>query len=137
MDGLRAAARVITVAQVSDKIFDLRRTYYLGVRDTREDIRRLRDEITSLRDISANVLDLAVIPGSAKLSIIDRFVRYGGPVRQCQVELKELVAKLELEKGIETAVRLSQEPGTGDDARGNHRAATLDRVCWVGHEEVG
>ncbi|KAH0533900.1 hypothetical protein FGG08_007482, partial [Glutinoglossum americanum] len=95
MDGLSAAAGVIAVVQISGQVFDLCRTYYLEVKDARKDIKRLRDEVTSLQDVLANVADLADAPGSAKLSILGLLNRPDGPVQQCQTDLIGLVEKLE------------------------------------------
>src|SRR2546421_5212303 len=95
MDGLSAAGSVITVIEISGKVFDLCRKYYLEVKDARKEIRRLRDELTSLQDILTNVVDLADAPGSAKLSILGLLNKPDGPLEQCRAELIELTAKLE------------------------------------------
>src|SRR6266480_534900 len=99
MDGLSAAASVIAAIQISGKVFDLCRTYYLEVRDAREDIKRLRDEVTILQDVLTNVADLAKAPGSAKLSILGQLNQPDGPLQQCGTELQGLATKLELGQG--------------------------------------
>ena len=99
MDGLSAAASVLTVIQISGKVFDLCRTYYLEVRDAREDIKRLCDEVTALQDVLTNVADLAEAPGSAKLSIVGLLNQPDGPLQQCGIELQGLATKLELGQG--------------------------------------
>jgi hypothetical protein len=99
MDGLSAAASVIAVVQILGQVFDLCRTYLLEVKDARNDIRRLRDEVTSLEDVLTYVADLGRAPGSAKLSILGLLNKPGGPIQQCQTELRELAAKLETGQG--------------------------------------
>ena len=95
MESLGAAASVIAVIQISAKIFDLCQTYYLGVKDARKDIRRLRDEVTSLHDVLAYVAELADAPGSDNLSILRLLNQPDGPIQQCQTELTALAGKLE------------------------------------------
>ena len=99
MDGLSAAASILAVVQISGKIYDLCRAYYLEARDARDDIRRLRAEVTSLQDVLTNVADLAEAPGSDGLSVLHLLDRPDGPVQQCQVELVELITKLEPGRG--------------------------------------
>ncbi|KAI9853595.1 MAG: hypothetical protein M1813_002050 [Trichoglossum hirsutum] len=99
MDGLSAAAGVIAVIQISGRVFDLCRTYYLEVKEARKDIQRLRDEVTSLQDVLASVKDLADAPGSTKLPILVLLNKPDGPVQQCTTELEGLTAKLELKQG--------------------------------------
>ena len=102
MDGLSGAAGVIAVVQISGKVFDLCRTYYLEVKNARKDIQRLRDEVTSLQDVLASVADLADAPSSGKLSILGLLNRPNGPVQQCHTELTRLVAELEPGQGKDT-----------------------------------
>ena len=95
MDGLSAAASVIAVIQVSSQIFDLCRTYYINVKDAREDIQRLRDEITALQDVLVNVADLTDDPKSASLKALASISRKDGPLQVCQSELLALAARLD------------------------------------------
>jgi ankyrin repeat domain-containing protein 50 len=111
MDGLSAAASVITVVQISSQVFDLCRTYYLEVKEARKDIQRLRDKVTSLQDVLANVADLADAPGSAKLSILNLLNQPDGPVQQCRRDLVGLAEKL--------------DPGQGKDRMKNYRLRAL------------
>jgi ankyrin repeat domain-containing protein 50 len=99
MDGLSGAASVIAVVQISSQVFNLCRTYYLEVKEARKDIKRLRDEVTSLQDTLANVVDLADAPGSAKLSILSLLNQPDGPVQQCRTDLVGLAAKLDSGQG--------------------------------------
>jgi hypothetical protein len=95
MAALGEAASIIAVIQVSGKVFDLCQTYYLGVKEARKDIQRLREEVMLLQDILTNVADLAEDPGTAKQSILSLLNQPHGPVQQCQKDLTGLVAKLE------------------------------------------
>src|SRR4051812_11175285 len=99
MDGLSAAASVIAVIQISGGFFDLCRTYYLEARDARKDIKRLRDEVTTLQDVLTSVADLAEAPGSAKLLILGLLNQPDGPLQQCGTELEVLATKLEICQG--------------------------------------
>jgi Fungal N-terminal domain of STAND proteins len=55
MDPLSCAASVIALIQISDGILSLCREYALGVRDAREDIRRLDNEVRALCDVMKRV----------------------------------------------------------------------------------
>jgi hypothetical protein len=98
MDGISAAASVAAVIEISGRTFDLCRTYYSEVKNAREDIRRLRDQVISLQNVSTNVKDLADAPGSAKLSILDLLNQPNSLIQQCQTELKGLATKLDTEQ---------------------------------------
>lgn len=99
MDGLSAAASVIAVVQISEKVFNLCRMYYLEVKKARKDIKRLRDEVTSLQDVLTNVADLAEDPCSANLSILSLLNQQNGPVQQCQGDLAGLITNLDPGQG--------------------------------------
>ncbi|TVY38543.1 Ankyrin repeat and KH domain-containing protein [Lachnellula occidentalis] len=94
MDGLSAAASVVALVQISGQIYNLCQTYYAGVKSAREDIRRLRDEVTSLQDVLNGVADLADSPASAKLAVLGLLNQPDGLVQQCQTELAGLTTKL-------------------------------------------
>ncbi|TVY25789.1 Ankyrin repeat and KH domain-containing protein mask [Lachnellula hyalina] len=94
MDGLSAAASVVALVQISGQIYNLCQTYYSGVKSAREDIRRLRDEVTSLQDVLNGVADLADSPASAKLAVLDLLNQPNGLVEQCRTELAGLITKL-------------------------------------------
>jgi len=96
MAGLGEAASIIAVIQISGKIFDLCQTFYLGVKEARKDIQRLREEVMSLQDVLTNVADLAEDPGTSKQSVLSLLNQQDGPVQQCQKDLTGLIAKLEL-----------------------------------------
>jgi ankyrin repeat domain-containing protein 50 len=94
MDGVSTAASVIAVIQISSQVFDFCRTYYLNVKDARNDIRRLRNEITSPQDVLVSVVDLANVRSSTSMHTLDLVNKEGGPLEQCQLELTALAARL-------------------------------------------
>ncbi|CZR54758.1 uncharacterized protein PAC_04642 [Phialocephala subalpina] len=94
MDGVSTAASVIAVIQISSQIFDFCRTYYLNVKDARNDIQRLRNEITSLQDVLVSVVDLANARNSTSMHTLDLVNKEDGPLKQCQLELTALAARL-------------------------------------------
>jgi ankyrin repeat domain-containing protein 50 len=95
MDGLSAAASAIAVIQISFQIFDFCMTYYLNVKDARNDIQRLRNEIISLQDILISVIDLVNAPNSGSMHTLDLVNKDEGSLKQCQLELTALAAKLD------------------------------------------
>jgi ankyrin repeat domain-containing protein 50 len=94
MDGLSTAASVIAVIQISSQIFDFCRTYYLNVKDARNDIQRLQNEITSLQDVLVRVADLANVRNSTPMHTLDLVNKEDGLLKQCQLELTALAARL-------------------------------------------
>ncbi|KAH6677075.1 hypothetical protein B0J14DRAFT_506370, partial [Halenospora varia] len=101
MEGLGAAASAIAVMQISAKVFDICRKYYLEVRDARSDIQRLCDEMTSLQDVLVNVADLSDAAGSEQLAVLQLLEKPNGPLQECQNELNLLLQKLEIDAGKE------------------------------------
>lgn len=98
MDGLSGADSVIAVVQVASQVFDLCRTYYIGVKHARRDIERRRSEIIPLQDVLSNLIDLADDHGShsshpAVLSLLNQ---KHGPLQQCQQDLESLATRLKL-----------------------------------------
>jgi hypothetical protein len=106
MDGVTTAATIITVIQISQQVFSLCKEYFLAVKDAREDIQRLSDEVTALHDILKNVEDLATSPSVATLSTLMLLRRPDGPVEQCLRELKRLEVKLDPGHGQDRMKRL-------------------------------
>jgi ankyrin repeat domain-containing protein 50 len=94
MDPLSVTASVIAVIQISSQIFGVCQTYYKEVKDARNDMGRLRDEVMSLQDVSTNSKDLRLDPSSAKLSIIKLLGQPDRPLQQCQKDPTELLLKL-------------------------------------------
>jgi hypothetical protein len=80
MDGISGAASIIAVIDISAKIFELCQTYFSAVKEAREDIRRLRDGVTSLHDVIIEVRDLAEDPSSSRRSVFSHLNQHNGPV---------------------------------------------------------
>lgn len=99
MDAGSAAASIIALIQVLGQVFGLCQSYYSGVKNAREEICRLRNEVTSLQDVLTNVRDLAEAPGSAELSILGFLNQPDGLFQQCWTELKGLATKLDTGQG--------------------------------------
>ena len=99
MDGLSGAASVIAVIDISAKIFELYQTYVSAVKEARKDIQRLRDEVTSLQDVMADVRDLAEDPSSSRRSVFSRLNQHNGAVQQWERDLRGLLLQLELGEG--------------------------------------
>jgi ankyrin repeat domain-containing protein 50 len=99
MDAVSAASSIIALIQVSGQVFGLCQSYYSGVKNAREEICRLRNEVTSLQDVLTNVTDLAEAPGTAELSILGLLNQPDGLIQQCWTELKGLATKLDTGQG--------------------------------------
>ncbi|KAL5328216.1 hypothetical protein ACEPPN_001712 [Leptodophora sp. 'Broadleaf-Isolate-01'] len=99
MEVVGGAASVITVIDISAKIFELCQTYVSAVKEARKDIQRLRDGVTSLQDVLTDVRDLAEDSSLSGRSVFSRLNQYDGPVQQCERDLRRLVAQLELGEG--------------------------------------
>lgn len=69
------------------------------MKGSRKHIQRLRNEALSPQDVLTNVQDLAEDPELVKPPGLSLFIQEGGPVQQCQTDLEELVAKLDLGPG--------------------------------------
>lgn len=99
MEGLAGASSVTAIIDISAQIFMLCHKYLSEVKDAKQDIRRLRDEVTSLQNVLENVADFADADASAKLSTLSLLNQPDGPVQQCQAELEGLFAKLKAGRG--------------------------------------
>jgi hypothetical protein len=99
MDPLSGAASVIAVIQISGMIFDLCRTYYTAVKDAREDIARLQNELRALEVVLASVADLADADDSERLSTLRMLIKPDGPLSQCREDLEGMLEKLQIGDG--------------------------------------
>ncbi|KAI9852437.1 MAG: hypothetical protein M1838_000757 [Thelocarpon superellum] len=96
MAGLGAADAIDTGLQISEQILKLSMRYLVGVKDAREDIKRVRNEVLSLQDNLVDLKDLADDPDPAALSSLGLLNQPDGALQQCQELLKQLAAGLEL-----------------------------------------
>ena len=93
MDSLSAVASVIAVIQISAKLVALCESYISEAKEAKKDIRRFRNEVTTIKDILIDLKDLVDTPDGTKLPILDT------SLKQCQSTLEELVRKLEKAEG--------------------------------------
>ncbi|KAL2047254.1 hypothetical protein N7G274_001273 [Stereocaulon virgatum] len=94
MDGLSAAASVISVVDIAAKVYSLCQNYILGVRHARQDILRLSTEVWAFREIVERVEELVQSPGALKLSTL-ALLDANGPMKQCAQQLSVVLEKLE------------------------------------------
>jgi hypothetical protein len=99
MEPLSVAASVIAIVDISGKVFNLYQKYHWEVKGARKDIQSLYNEVISLRNILANVADLAEDPGWDKLSVLSLLNDQDGPVEQCRKDLMELLEKIKPDQG--------------------------------------
>ena len=95
MDGLSAAASVITVVQLSTQLLSLCEEYIKGVKNAKPDIERLIREISSFQHVLKSLRTIVEDPRASKLfaarTVLDE-------VGQCESELQKLKNKLEYDK---------------------------------------
>lgn len=92
MDGLSAAASVIAVVDIALKLGETCQRYYMGVKNARRDIQRVRNSLESLTDILQNiqtVVEEGKHPSLASLS---------SPLQQCGNDLTIASKKLQPSK---------------------------------------
>ena len=92
MDPLSAAASVIAVVQISAKIFELCRTYALGVKSATEDINRLQSEVAEIQLVMEKVKYLAD-GDTNKLSTLQT-LKDNGTLERLSTDLATLATKL-------------------------------------------
>ena len=88
MDGLSGAASVIAVLQLATAVGSALKDYYEGVRDAREDIRKLYGSIKGLERILERLKDVAKEMSNETLLT--------QPLEGVRAELKELMGKLNI-----------------------------------------
>jgi hypothetical protein len=90
MDPLSAAASVIAVVQIADRIIDLCKAYITGVRDAPSDLRAILIEVGSVKCV-LEVIELLNPPGEAD-SGVEILEKLQGPLGECREALKSLEA---------------------------------------------
>lgn len=94
MEALSAAASILTVLEVSGKLFASCRAYYLSVKDARIDIARLKSELTALEAVLTNIVDLIELSETG-LAIVSLLNEHDGPIAESQAILAQIIAKLQ------------------------------------------
>ncbi|TVY45290.1 putative ankyrin repeat protein [Lachnellula subtilissima] len=97
MDGLSGAASVIAVLQLATAVGSALKDYYEGVRDAREDIRKLYGSIKGLEGILERLKDVA--KGMSAETLLTQ------PLEGVRAELKDLKEKLQGSEASETRAR--------------------------------
>ncbi|KAL9117501.1 MAG: hypothetical protein Q9187_005960, partial [Circinaria calcarea] len=65
------------------------------MKNSRKDIQRLRDEVTTLQDVLVGISELADAPKSAKLTVLDLLNKPDGLLHQCKIDLTDLETRLQ------------------------------------------
>lgn len=92
MDGLSAAASIITVVELSTKVAELCVQYFLEVKDARDDISRLHREVVNLYMAVSEIHRVVKSPYGAKLSASQKSL---DAIRDCFGQLNSLEAQLD------------------------------------------
>ncbi|EMD67664.1 hypothetical protein COCSADRAFT_158031 [Bipolaris sorokiniana ND90Pr] len=102
MDGLSGAASVIAVIDISAKIASLYYQYSVAVKDSKNDIKRVRRKVSDITHILEKIKQLLDSHDKTRLSTI-----YGlfSSLEQCREKLKSLEAKLDPGKTRKTMSR--------------------------------
>jgi hypothetical protein len=95
MDGFSAAASVVTMVEISVKIFGACQTYFSAVKEARKDIQRLREGVLSLQDVLTEVRDLTEHPNAADKSVLGLFNQNNGSIQRCEKVLRDLELRLD------------------------------------------
>lgn len=109
MDGLSAAASVIAVIQIAQSIGTALKDYYEGVRDARDDIKKLYNSVTSLQAILSSIYKTINRANGQFLLDIALLTNPSGPLRRAELELHKLQLELKIlvkgQKSLDKAVR--------------------------------
>ena len=100
MDGLSAAASLIAVIQISAQVFSLCQEYYIGVKQSRDEIRCLSNEVLAIHEILEKISDLLDGPDAAKFATLALLDKENGPAQQCAAQLQEIKAQLDPNEGM-------------------------------------
>ncbi|RDL32416.1 uncharacterized protein BP5553_08872 [Venustampulla echinocandica] len=93
MDGLSAASSVIAVVQIAQSIGSALKDYYEGVRDARDDIKKLYNAVTSLQAILFSLHHILNRESGQPFLDETLLINPSGPLRQAKLELHKLQLK--------------------------------------------
>lgn len=102
-DPLSGAASAIAVVQISTKTLELCWKYISEVKDAKEDIERLRDEVEAFQTVLEKLQDLIKRSTAAQLSTMGSLQN---PLDSCLSQLNDLNKKLQPRTGQKTMRRL-------------------------------
>ena len=100
MDGVSAAASLIAVIQLSAQVFSLCQEYYIGVKQARDDIKRLSNEVLAIHEILEKIADLPDGQDAAQFTTLTLLDKENGPAQQCAAQLEEVKRQLEPNEGM-------------------------------------
>ena len=100
MDGLSVAASLVAVVQLSAQVFSLCQEYYIGVKQSRDEIQRLSNEVLAIHEILEKISDLLEGPNATKFATLALLDKKNGPAQQCAAQLQEIKAQLEPHEGM-------------------------------------
>jgi hypothetical protein len=95
MDGLSGAASVIAVIDVSAKITALCFQYSIAVKDTKNDIERIKKKVIDIKRVLESIKELLDRPHKARLFTTHSLLK---SLKQCLLELQGLEEELEPSK---------------------------------------
>ena len=100
MDGLSVAANLVAVIQLSARVFSLCQEYYIGVKQSRDEIQRLSNEVLAIHEILEKISDLLDGPDAAKFATLVLLDKKNGPAQQCAAQLKDIQTQLDPHEGM-------------------------------------
>ena len=100
MDGLSVAASFVAVVQLSAQVFSLCQEYYIAVKQSRDEIQRLSNEVLAIHEILEKVSDLLEGPNATKFATLALLDKKDGPAQQCAAQLQAIKAQLEPQEGM-------------------------------------
>ncbi|KAH0537945.1 hypothetical protein FGG08_005395 [Glutinoglossum americanum] len=99
MEGLAGAAGVIAVVQLADRTLTLCGKYALAVKDAKEDIKRLMNEVEAFRRVLESVDDMASSGATKSYTSNSLLEVLSEPIAKCRAELDDLIIRLDPSKG--------------------------------------
>ena len=100
MDGLSAAASLITIIQISTHVYRRLEDYASEVKSAQPDIQSLRKEVLALQEILKRVLELVNSSHASKFSTLALLNQLDGPAKHCARQMEEIGRKLDKNKNM-------------------------------------
>ena len=100
MDGLSVAANLVSIVQLSAQVFSLCQEYYIGVKQSRDEIQRLSNEVLAIHEILEQISDLLDGTDAAKFATLALLNKKNGPAQQCAAQLQQIKTQLDPHEGM-------------------------------------
>lgn len=116
MDPLSVCAGIIGILQLTGKVVSLCYDFRTGIKNAPRDLKRITDELISLRDVLERlerVADSSEAAGSnecTRLSVLELLNKPDGLLVNCQAELRTLEKKLEPAIGVKAIGKVFSWP---------------------------